>query len=486
MTRDRSRDPSAFLARSRTRGAARAVRPVTVTALTSRLSACVEREFGRIAVCGEISEWKRATSGHIYFTLKDRSARLSSVIWRSQVDRGVPRDVCVGSEVVCFGSLEVYAPRGSYSLICDRIELAGRGDLHERFEQLKIRLRDEGLFDEGRKRLLPFLPRVVGVVTSPEGAALYDFLDTLQRRFSRPVVIAPTRVQGEGAAPEIARAVRCLARHDEVDVIVVTRGGGSLEDLWAFNEEVVARAIAACPIPVISAVGHETDVTVADFVADRRAKTPTEAAVLVVPAREELTENLRHRGVRLTRAMDARLERWTRRLETLATGRAMAFPLQRVQHARRDLERDVQRLVRAMAARTRLLERTCLSLEGRLQRSSPRRRLDERTAALERMSHRLQPVMAHRLKNAWQALSRAGALLDAHSPLRTMARGYSVVRKVGEERPLVSLDQTRPGDVLEILLRDGEAAVRVEQCHPRPPLQDVTDARAAVQGGEGS
>src|SRR5712691_8736350 len=280
----------------------------TVSQLTERLRAVVEEQFPAVWVEGEISNFRVFGSGHAYFTLKDEAAQVRGVLFRTRVRRlrFEPGD---GQHVLAFGSLEVYAQRGEYQLVVELLEPRGLGALQLAFEQLKQRLGAEGLFETARKRPLPPFPRKIGVVTSPSGAAIRDILRIIGRRFAGlHIVLAPCRVQGEGAAEEIAQGIVGLNRLGGVDVIIAGRGGGSLEDLWAFNEEVVARAIAGSKIPVISAVGHEVDVTIADFVADLRAPTPSAAAELVVREKQAIVDGLADLRHRLHRSMGRRLE----------------------------------------------------------------------------------------------------------------------------------------------------------------------------------
>ncbi|MBA2604987.1 MAG: exodeoxyribonuclease VII large subunit, partial [Acidobacteria bacterium] len=260
---------------------------LTVSELTSGIRAALETGFGELWVEGEISNCRVWNTGHVYFTLKDGGAQVKAVMFRS-AHRYLRFKIEDGLKVIARGGLSVYEPKGEYQLVCEHLDPHGRGALQLAFEQLKRKLHAEGLFEEGRKRPLPALPRKIGIVTSLDGAALRDILKVLGRRHPNAhLVIRPTRVQGEGAAGEIARAIAAVAQLDGVDVVIAARGGGSAEDLWAFNEEVVARAVAASPVPVISAVGHEVDVTIADFVADLRAPTPSAAAEMVVSAKEE-------------------------------------------------------------------------------------------------------------------------------------------------------------------------------------------------------
>ncbi|NOT45081.1 MAG: exodeoxyribonuclease VII large subunit, partial [Acidobacteria bacterium] len=284
-------------------------RVLTVTELTAGIRGLLEDRFADVWVEGEVSNCRVWNTGHMYFTLKDRDAQLKGVMFRSALRllKFKPQD---GLRVVARGRVSVYDPKGEYQIVCEHLEPEGLGALQLAFDQLKQRLAAEGLFAQTRKRDLPTLPRRIGIVTSPDGAALRDIVHVLRRRYPQAhLVIAPTRVQGEGAAIEIARALGAIGRVDGVDVVIVGRGGGSIEDLWAFNEEVVARAIAGCPVPTVSAVGHETDVTIADFVADVRAPTPSAAAEIVVARKDEFTgriERVSHRVLAAVRGRRGR------------------------------------------------------------------------------------------------------------------------------------------------------------------------------------
>lgn len=382
--------------------------PLSVSAVTNRIKLTLN-DIGPILVTGELSQVKVVASGHLYATLKDDGAVLSLVMWRSSVAR-MGRIPAEGARVTVRGTIDVYPPRGSYQLIASRITEAGIGDLAARLEALKAKLQAEGLFDESRKRELPLLPRAVGLATASGSAALADMLHSIRDRFpDMPVVVAPCLVQGRGAAPSIVAALDRLQRHREVDVIICGRGGGSLEDLWAFNEEAVVRAIASSRIPVVSAVGHETDWTLADLAADLRAKTPTMAGELIVPVQSELTAQLADDRARLDAAISAALADARARLAALAAHRALAGPGYQV------------------AIRQQRLD----ELDGRL-RSAGQRRIADATARL----------------------AQAAASLDALSPLKVIGRGYSMVR-TAERRLVRRMADAPPGTQLEARVADG-------------------------------
>ncbi len=347
-------------------------KPLTVSELTDRIKETLEEEFSGIKVEGEISRLIVAGSGHMYFTLKDEKAVIKGVMWKGKrkLVKFTPKD---GDQVVCRGRLSLYAPKGEYQIVVDSMEPQGLGALQLAYEELKAKLEKEGLFDEARKRELPFIPWNVGIVTSPTGAVLRDIVRTIKRRFPGiGMTLAPVRVQGKGAEIEIAQAIADMNEHGKMDVIIVGRGGGSLEDLWAFNEEVVARAIYASKIPVVSAVGHETDFTIADFVADRRASTPTAAAEIVTVERDALeytiTDHLRSMSVALRNSMESRAMRaddvagrldrqigiyfnsMSERIASATRHLNALSPSVRLKNDKAQLEKETARLVKALSA----------------------------------------------------------------------------------------------------------------------------------------
>jgi exodeoxyribonuclease VII large subunit len=455
---------------------------LSVSELTFQLKGALEGPFSKVAVLGEVSNCRRQSSGHLYFTLKDDGACVAAVMWRREVQKLVfePKD---GVQLVCQGKIEVYGPHGKYQLIVDRLEPVGEGVLALAFDALKNKLGAEGLFDVSRKRRVPFLPRCIGVVTSPTGAALRDFLRVLHLRFpGLPVLVAPARVQGEGAAAEIVEALRRLSRSGEVDVVVLTRGGGSMEDLWAFNDEALARAIAAATVPVVSAIGHEIDFTIADFVADRRAPTPTAAAEMLAPVHRDLMTDLAKVSQRISRALGAVVQ--ARRQAVLRLRMRLGDPRREMTERRLKLADMEDRL--QVAAERQLVDRTqnLRQLSDRLQRQSPRQALGEKLRALHLLSVRLERAGAGSLAvqdrraeltrlavrlDQGARLSLAGrreqlrverARLDVISPQRVFERGYSLTRSLASGEVVRRASQVSPGDTISVTVamreQDGE------------------------------
>jgi len=410
---------------------------LTVAQLTEQLRALLEERFPAVWVEGEISNFRSYGSGHAYFTLKDADAQLRCVIFRTRAQR-IRFQPADGLHVVAFGSVEVYAQRGEYQLVVELLEPRGLGALQLAFEQLKARLHAEGLFDAARKRDLPRFPKKIGIVTSPSGAALRDMLRVIGRRFGElHLMIAPCRVQGEGAAAEIAQGLRDLNALGDVDVIIVGRGGGSLEDLWAFNEEVVARAIVASKAPVISAVGHEVDFTIADFVADLRAPTPSAAAELVVREKQAVVDALDELRARLERAATRPLRDLDRRVDELTL-----------------------RLRRAMTGELRHAGHRVAMLASTLRSTSPVVRVSNGRHRLERLDARLASAVTRSCERARFRLRAALGQLDSLSPLAVLGRGYSLT--LTDDRRIVrSAREVRAGDDVRVLLHEGSLDCRV-------------------------
>lgn len=437
-------------------------RALSVTALAAAIRSLVESEIGSVWVEGEVSNLRRQASGHFYFTLKDEGAQIACVMFRLAAQTGGGRQLADGARIQLLGELSLYEARGQVQLIVRLVQPRGLGALQARFEALKAKLSAEGLFESARKVPIPRYPRRVGLVTSPTGAALQDMLNVLERRAPHlALLLHPVRVQGEGAAAEIARAIADLDRWAQagperarVDVIVVARGGGSLEDLWEFNEEVVARAVAACRTPVVSAVGHEIDFTICDFAADLRAPTPSAAAELVAPDAAELRERLRGRGERLQRRLRTWVEEARARLEFLQRGELARAPRRRVADERQRLDALAEALERNV--RTGLESRRA-ALAARAAVFQPQT-LRVATAgarqALANAAQRLQAALRTRLAAERARLDRAQGLLRVLGPQATLERGYSITLDAAGE-PITSVAQAPPGTALHTRLADG-------------------------------
>jgi exodeoxyribonuclease VII large subunit len=430
--------------------------PLTVAALTRRIQLSLS-DFGPLLVAGELSGVKVAPSGHLYARLKDGEAVIDVVMWRSSVARQgrLPQE---GERVVARGSIDVYPPRGTYQLVCSRISPAGQGDLAAQLERLKGKLAAEGLFDDERKIELPLLPRAVGLATAPGSAALADLLHSLRVRFpAMPVVLAGCQVQGRGAAASIVAAIRQLDQHPEVDVIVVGRGGGSLEDLWAFNEEPVVRAIAACQTPIVSAVGHESDWTLADLAADVRAKTPTAAGELVVPVAAELAAQVAEGRARLDAGIARLMAEARQRLAALARHRALAGPGHQVALRRQRLDELRAALDAGMAV-------PFAQAQARLDVARARLRppaLEPARERWRRLAADLDRLAVDRGRRIGERLAATAARLDALSPLAVLGRGYSVLR-TPERRLVRHLADAPAGTVVEARVVDGWVLARVD------------------------
>jgi exodeoxyribonuclease VII large subunit len=438
---------------------------LTVSELNARVRDLLEESFGTIWVEGEISNLRRYPSGHTYFTLKDSESQVAAVLFRGAASglRFRPED---GLKVLIRGRVSLYEPRGSYQIIVEMIEPAGLGELQLAFEQLKARLLGEGLFDTERKRSLPLLPRRIGIVTSPVGAAIRDILRVLRRRFAGlEIVIAPARVQGEGAADEIVAGIRDLSRLPRVDVIIVTRGGGSLEDLWPFNEESVARAIVGSPIPVISAVGHEVDITISDLVADLRAPTPSAAAEVVVRSRREFLEGLAALLARLEASARLCISAVQRELGALGAERAFQATRGRLRDRMQRVDDLTHRLRSQVTIRT---ERMRHRVEILGQRISPRQlavRLAGQRAAASTHQRLLQAAATTILERAGERVAAYGERLTALSPLEVLARGYSICRLEPSGSILKDASDASPGAAIRVRLHRGGLDCEVKEVH---------------------
>jgi exodeoxyribonuclease VII large subunit len=444
-------------------------RILTVSELTVQIRRLLEDRFVDVWVDGELSNCRVWNTGHMYFTLKDAGAQIRGVMFRTAV-RQLRFSAQDGLRVIARGRVTVYDPKGDYQLVCDRLEPEGLGARQLAFEQLKQRLSAEGLFDPRRKRALPLVPRKIGVVTSLDGAAVRDIVQVLRRRYANAhIVIRPARVQGDGAALEIARALGAIGRHPDVDVVIVGRGGGSIEDLWAFNEEVVARAIAACPVPTISAVGHESDVTIADFVADLRAPTPSAAAELVVARKDEVCARIDRLAHRATAAVRSRRDRLEARLRTLEARSGYAGTPGRLALRGRHVADLTSGLRRALQAGLASRERRTHALRLLLETFDLRRRLGGIRTRLVEGDGRLSAAVTRRRHLLDRRLRAAAARLDSLSPLAVLARGYAVCWT--DDRTAIVRDAARmaPGARVRITLERGELACDVRETHHDRP-----------------
>lgn len=416
--------------------------------------------LGDVWLRGEISNFTHHSSGHMYFTLKDESSRLKCIMFASH-NRKLPFMPREGAKVLARGNISVYERDGNYQFYVTQMQPDGIGSLYLAFEQLKRKLEAEGLFDAARKRPLPRYPKTIGVVTSPTGAAIRDIVTTLKRRYPQAkVTLVPVLVQGQGAAASIVKAIELLNRIGEADVIIAGRGGGSLEELWAFNEEIVARAVAASRIPVISAVGHETDYTIADFAADLRAPTPTAAAELAVPHAAELRETLNHLERRMRSAAAAAVDSRRQRLMRIRRSPVLLYPRRYLlAHAER-LDRLAEQLRERMHRRAELGRQRLQRADAHLKAAHPGRKAALADVRRREAARRLAAAMKAAAGGGRQRLALAVHKLDALSPLKVMMRGYSIVYDEREERLVRSIRDVQPGDLVHVRLIDGKL-----QCH---------------------
>jgi exodeoxyribonuclease VII large subunit len=400
----------------------------SISELSREIKDLLERQYSDVWVAGEVSNFRPAVSGHLYFTLKDATAQLRAVCFRNQARylKFKPQD---GIAVIARGHLSVYEARGEYQLYVEYLEPAGLGALQLAFEQLKQKLAAEGLFDTARKKPLPVLPRTIGVVTSPTGAVIRDILRVLRRRFrNMSVLLYPVKVQGEGAAEEIVEGVTFFNREQNAEVIIVARGGGSLEDLWAFNEEVVARAIAASGIPVISAVGHETDFTIADFVADLRAPTPSAAAELVVHRKQDFIAELENRARHMAQMIRLQLSEARQRLTELRMHHAFQTVATRIAERAQQVDDGVASLDRSMRSRLNEARQEWMRASAGVVRYDFRRLLGLKRAALDDRWGRFDSAFRRFLTERQTRLAHGEAILKERNPLGLLQRGYSVTR----------------------------------------------------------
>lgn len=446
--------------------------PLTVSQLTQAIKWNLEGMFPAVFLQGEVSNFKLQTSGHLYFSLKDANAQISAVVFRADAAqfKALPK---AGDQVIVKGELNVFPPKGNYQLIVRELSLAGMGELLLKLEQLKIKLHQQGWFKKARKRSLPSLPHRIGVVTSPTGAVIQDILHVLTRRFSGfHLILNPVKVQGEGAAEEIAQAIEQLNRYQLADVLIVGRGGGSLEDLWAFNEERVAEAIFNSRIPVVSAVGHETDHCIADYVADVRAPTPSAAAELVIAEKAKLLDTLKVIKRRLDQTMRhlifqsrCRLGGITKQPLVLRPHLLIEWRMQKVDTMRSDLDGAFSRSYRTKKEKLARYAAQVKSLQPRHKLAHLRQRLTDMEKALGR-------AISYKIKEAQQRLLYFTQLLSSIDPKKLLNNGYSILFAEKEKTVISSVCKLERGQKARLLLSDGEALISIDQVYPRANISN--------------
>ena len=435
---------------------------LTVTQLNRATSQLLGEHFLSVLVEGEISNFTQPSSGHLYFSLKDANAQVRCAMFRTSQRRLAfkPEN---GKQVIVKAQVSLYEPRGDFQLIVEHIEEAGDGALRRAFETLKLKLSEEGLFDTASKQSLPVLPKTVGVITSPTGAAIRDILTVLRRRFSAvPVIIYPVAVQGDNAKYEIARAIALANEQKQCDVIILGRGGGSLEDLWAFNEERVARAIFASAIPIISAVGHETDVTIADFVADLRAATPSAAAEHATPDQQEWLSRFVYLEARLQQYLQRKLSQKQQALDWLAKRLQQQHPGQKLARNAQRMDELESRLNQAMQTKLRHNKSLVEAKMAKLWQHNPAVTISNYKQKQDYLSQRLITVTRHKLEWLNQRLLNYSQTLHAVSPLATLSRGYALVIHQPSGQIIRSTEQLKPGDRVETRLAEGRFISQIE------------------------
>ncbi|HII3073116.1 TPA: exodeoxyribonuclease VII large subunit [Citrobacter freundii] len=437
----------------------------TVSRLNQTVRLLLEQEMGQVWISGEISNFTQPSSGHWYFTLKDDTAQVRCAMFRNS-NRRVTFRPQHGQQVLVRANITLYEPRGDYQIIVESMQPAGEGLLQQKYEQLKAKLQAEGLFDQQFKKTLPSPAYCVGVITSKTGAALHDILHVLKRRDpSLPVIIYPTAVQGDDAPGQIVRAIELANARGECDVLIVGRGGGSLEDLWSFNDERVARAIFASRIPVVSAVGHETDVTIADFVGDLRAPTPSAAAEIVSRNQLELLRQIQHGQQRLEMAMDYYLANRTRRFTQLNHRLQQQHPQLRLARQQTVLERLRQRMNFALENKIKQANQRQQRMLQRLNQQNPQPRIHRAQSRVQQLEYRLAENIRARLSEQRERFGNAVTHLEAVSPLATLARGYSV-STLPNGKVVKKAKQVKAGDLLTTRLEDGWITSEVHNITP--------------------
>jgi exodeoxyribonuclease VII large subunit len=433
---------------------------ITVSQLNRKAKNLLEQGIARLWVEGEISNLSRPASGHIYLSLKDENAQVSAA-WFRQRQRRPAIGFKNGDKVLAYGRVSIYEARGNYQLIIEQMEPAGEGVLKQRFDALKKKLLAEGLFDEDRKQELPSLPSRIGVITSPSGAAIRDIVSVLRRRFPAvPVVVYPAAVQGEAAPGELMAALDTAIQRDECDVLIIGRGGGSLEDLWAFNDEALARAIAECPIPIVSAVGHEVDFTISDFVADLRAPTPSGAAEIVVPSQHDWLRRVNTLAVRIGRIGERAVQDRAQELDWLGKRLFAASPEATLRRQHNSLRESRSRIAAAMRTQLLELQNDAQALRSDLMQQSPALAVQRSIGQLATLRQRLGSGVHDALSDVTHRIALLGRALNSVSPLATLDRGYAIVLNE-EGKALTNAAQASTGDEIRARLSKGELVANV-------------------------
>ena len=434
----------------------------SVSELNSAARMALEQELGLVWLEGEISNIARPASGHWYFTLKDKKAQIRCAFFRNR-NRLVNFSPEDGQQVLVRGRISLYEPRGDYQMIVDHMEPAGEGDLQKIFEDLKRRLHEEGLFDEASKQQLPDIPEQIGLITSASGAALHDVLQVLKRRFPlTPVILYPASVQGETAAAELIHAIRLAEKRSECDVLLLVRGGGSLEDLWPFNNEKLARTIHSCTVPIVCGVGHEVDYTIADFVADLRAPTPSVAAELVTPNQDDIHALLEHNGIRLQGFISNTIRKFSQQVDWYQRQLQQAHPGKQLHNQRQQLASVSRHLVKSMRMYLDTRHHRTTQIHSRIHSSSPHARILQYRSQVMMSGQRLRQQMLSTLKLTRYRLQNSMHALDTVSPVATLARGYSISRRLHDSSAVRSASELSPGEKMETRFANGKAISRIE------------------------
>ncbi len=432
---------------------------LTVSQLNQQAKSCLEKNIGSIWLNGEISNLTKAVSGHWYFSLKDDSAQIRCAMFRfkTQTLKFVPKE---GDQVVVKGKISLYEARGEYQLIVDYMEPAGLGDLQQRLRLLIEKFTQEGLFAVERKKKLPKMPRTIGVITSATGAAVHDVLNVLKRRCPMiPVIIYPTQVQGNNASKQIITALEYAQKRQECDVLIITRGGGSLEDLWCFNDEILARKIAACNIPTVAAIGHEVDTSIAELIADLRAPTPSAAAELVAPERANLEQQIDYLSIKLLQLLQQKLDTLKNKLNVASL--KISDPKTAILTNQNKLEKTQAKLKALILAAINQNQQKLKHIESDFNRHNPITQLKNNQQKLSRLDYRLKTAWFKTFELKNKRLAVTASTLNTLSPLSTLNRGYAIVKQKGSNKLIRQTSQVKTNDSLEIMLADGSINCRV-------------------------